>query len=90
MSQLAISKLPTYKHVCVQISPISTFMSTSQASNPTEEMAPAYIHPLLSDEAHVAFVNLLHKYCIELPKSQDEQDFHLATVRLSAAIDVCL
>ena len=65
-------------------------MSASQASNPTEEMAPAHVYPLLSDETHVAFINLLCKYCIELFKSQDKQDFHLATVRLSAAIDVCL
>lgn len=65
-------------------------MSASQVSNPTEETAPARVHPRLSDEARVAFVDLLRKYCVELPKSQDEQDFHLVTVRLSAAIDVCL
>ena len=90
MSQLVISKLPTYKHVRVQIPPSFSFMSASQVSNPTEEMTPAHVHPHLSDEARMAFIDLLRKYCVELPKSQDKQDFHLITVHLSAAIDVCL
>ena len=65
-------------------------MSVSQASNPIKEMASVCVYPLLSDEMRMAFVNLLYKYCVELSKSQDKQDFHLATVHLSAAIDVCL
>jgi len=46
--------------------------------------------PPLSDEACVQFIELIRTYTVNLPKSQDEDDFHLETVRLSVAIDVSL
>jgi len=45
--------------------------------------------PPLTDGACAHFINLLHNYCIVLSKGQDSDDFHLDTVRLSAAVDVC-
>jgi hypothetical protein len=66
-------------------------MSTSiEANLATGEPSPPRIDPPLSDEARAKFVSLIHKYCVDLPKSQDSDNFHLETARLCMAIGVGL
>lgn len=60
-------------------------MSSDEAS-PTSTQSRAF--PPLTDEARKRFFDLVHTYCTNLPKSHDTDDFHLETVRFSAAIDV--
>jgi len=56
----------------------------------TPETSPVDLLTPLSDKAYAQFIELIHAYTVNLSKSQDEDDFHLETVRLSAAIDMGL
>ena len=64
-------------------------MSSSEASSPSAESVTHDTLPPLSDGAREEFVGLFRNYCVLLPKCDDTDDFHLDTVRLSAAVDVC-
>ena len=63
-------------------------MSTSQNSATVSDPTPR-VEPVLSAGARAAFLELVRKYCVDLPKGQDSDDFHLETSHLSDAISVC-
>ena len=48
------------------------------------------MRPPLSEEAQGSFIVLVLSYALGLPRCNDEEQFHLATARLSAVIDVSL
>ena len=62
-------------------------MSTSHNSVAISDPTPC-IEPILLAGAHAAFLELVDKYCVDLPKGQDLDDFHLETSHLSDAISV--
>ena len=64
-------------------------MSTSHDSAAISVPTPR-IEPILSAGARAAFLELVDKYCVDLPKGQDSDDFHLETSHLSDAISVGL
>lgn len=59
--------------------------STTTAPEPTPR-----VQPPLSTEARAAFLELVRKYCVFLPKSEDSVDVHLETASLSDSIIVSL
>ena len=60
-------------------------MSTSHDSAAISDPTP-YIEPVLSAGTCTVFLELVDKYCVDLPKGQDLDDFHLETSHLSDAI----
>ena len=46
------------------------------------------VEPVLSAGAHAVFFKLVCKYCVNLPKGQDSDDFHLETSHISDTISV--
>ena len=61
----------------------------SSTAHPDSPLATETVAlPPLTDEAREEFFRLIRTYCVDLPKGQDSDDFHLETVRFSSAIDV--
>lgn len=66
-----------------------TMSNTAVSHDPTLSRTSEH-RPLLTELATSELVRILQGYSVALPKCQDEGDFHLTTVRLDDALEVCL